>query len=82
MCTLVHGYISVKIKIMGLFSRKKYPIHGVEYSIGSDGLTNHYYCKKCRKKAMDERNEKLEKDREIADLKRRLETLEKKDNGK
>lgn len=62
---------------MGLFSRPKCPIHRVEYSIGTDGLTNHYYCKKCRRKAINERDEKLSKDREIEDLKRRLEALEK-----
>lgn len=61
---------------MGLFSRPKCPIHRVEYSIGTDGLTNHYYCKKCRRKAINERDEKLSKDREIEDLKRRLEALE------
>lgn len=40
-------------------------------------ITNHYYCKECRVKAVNERKEKLSKDREIADLKRRLEALQK-----
>lgn len=64
---------------MGLFSRPKCPIHRVEYSIGTNGLTDHYYCKKCRRKAISERDEKLSKDQEIEGLKRRLEALENKE---
>ena len=61
---------------MGLFSRPKCPIHRVEYSIGSNGLTNHYYCKKCRQTHIDQRNEKLSTEKEIESLKKRLEELE------
>jgi NADH:ubiquinone oxidoreductase subunit len=51
---------------MGLFSNPKCPIHRIEYKIGTDGLTDHYYCPKCRdeaakKRRFEERVERLEK---------------------
>lgn len=55
---------------MGWFSTPKCPIHRTEYSIGTDGLTNHYYCKQCYSKA---RKDKKESD----ELKNRISQLEK-----
>jgi len=51
---------------MGLFSRGKCPIHGIEYSLGKDYMCQPYlYCKKCRAekyniKRLNDRIEKLE----------------------
>lgn len=52
-------------KAMGLFSRPKCPIHRTEYSIGSNGLTDYYFCKHCRSKAQKEHKDKQSKDEEI-----------------
>lgn len=65
---------------MGLFSRPKCPMHGKEYSIGSNGLTEHYYCKDCYRKARKERDEKLSAQNEIDELKERIRKLESKSN--
>lgn len=65
---------------MGLFSRPKCQIHGVEYSIGTNGLADYYYCKHCRNKSRGENAEKKLKDKEIDELKKRLEALETKLN--
>jgi len=54
---------------MGLFSRKKCPIHGTEYSVGKNYMCQlYYYCKKCSAKAKETKD--LEK--RVAELERKL----------
>jgi hypothetical protein len=65
---------------MGLFSRPKCPIHGTEYSIGTNGLEDYYYCKQCRANAIKERDEKRQRDNELQELKNRIAELERKNS--
>lgn len=55
---------------MGIFGRKKCPIHGIEYSIGKDYMCQmYYYCKKCSRQAQ-----------KTKELEKRIEELERKGN--
>ena len=54
---------------MGLFGRKKCPIHGIEYSVDKDYMCQPYlFCRKCRE---SKRKEKKLEDR-VKELERRL----------
>ena len=53
---------------MGLFSRPKCPVHQIEYSIGTDGLTDYYYCKKCQAKLKADRLYRESLERRIYNL--------------
>jgi hypothetical protein len=61
---------------MGWFSTPKCPIHRTEYSIGTNGLEDYYYCKHCKRKLIKERDEKRQRDKETEDLKNRISELE------
>ncbi len=61
---------------MGLFSRPKCPIHNREYSVGTNGLHDYYYCPLCNEKARKEKKEKISLLREIDELRNRLDKLE------
>ena len=60
---------------MGLFSKPKCPIHGIEYKIGKNYMCQQYYfCSKCNQKALEDEN----KENEIQELKNRIAQLESK----
>jgi len=53
---------------MGLFSRPKCPVHRIEYSIGTNGLEDYYYCKSCQTKLRNDRIYKESLEKRISDL--------------
>lgn len=63
---------------MGLFSNPKCPIHKTEYSVGTNGLENYYYCKQCKAKRKSETDEKRKIELEMQKLTARVAELERK----
>lgn len=53
---------------MGLFSRPKCPVHQIEYSIGTNGLEDYYYCKQCQQKLKQDRLYRESLERRILQL--------------